>query len=223
MQAHDTILKATSLALSYGRHTVLHDLNLEMRQGEFWFCLGLNGEGKTTLLRAILGSLHPQSGTLWLHDALANRARVGFVPQRCDLNPALPTTVREFIGLGAVGTRLSRQAQRALLPWALEKTGLQHLATQSYWALSGGQRQRALAARALVRQPQLLLLDEPTNGLDVPTAGSLLQCLVDLHRHDHVSIFFITHDAGAWRSRHHRADTDGPNLAASRTGVWHQG
>ena len=156
--------------------------------------LGLNGEGKTTLLRAILGSLSPQAGTLWLHDALVNRARIGFVPQRCDLNPALPTTVREFIGLGAVGAQLSRKAQRALLPWTLEKTGLQHLATQSYWALSGGQRQRALVARALIRQPQLLLLDEPTNGLDLPTAEALLQCLVDLHQHDHVSIFLITHD-----------------------------
>ena len=194
MPSQSAILTAESLALGYGQRTVLQDLNLEIRQGEFWFCLGPNGEGKTTLLRTILGSIQPQAGTLWLHDDLVSRARIGFVPQRCDLNPALPTTVREFVRLGAVGTQISRRDQGANLAWALERVGLQHLATQSYWALSGGQRQRALVARALVRRPQLLLLDEPTNGLDLPASGALLQCLDDLYRQDQVSLLFITHD-----------------------------
>lgn len=105
----DTILKAESLDLGYGRRTILHDIDLEIRRGEFWFCLGPNGEGKTTLMRAILGSIRPQSGRLWLHDALRSRSRIGFVPQRCDLNPALPTTVREFVRLGVVGTELPRR------------------------------------------------------------------------------------------------------------------
>jgi ABC-type Mn2+/Zn2+ transport system ATPase subunit len=194
MPPQNAILTAESLALGYGRRTVLQDLNLEIGQGEFWFCLGPNGEGKTTLLRTILGSIQPQAGTLWLHDTLVSRARIGFVPQRCDLNPALPTTVREFVRLGAVGAQIPRRDQSLNLAWALDRVGLQHLATQSYWALSGGQRQRALVARALVRRPQLLLLDEPTNGLDLPAAEALLQCLDDLYRQDRVSLLFITHD-----------------------------
>ncbi len=191
---HDTILIAESLDLGYGRRTILHKINLEIRRGEFWFCLGPNGEGKSTLMRAILGSIRPQSGTLWLHDDLISRSRVGFVPQRCDLNPALPTTVQEFVRLGAVGAELPRREHGLHLTWALEKVGLQALASQSYWALSGGQRQRALVARALVRRPQLLLLDEPTNGLDLPASEALLQCLDDLYRNDQISLMFITHD-----------------------------
>jgi ABC-type Mn2+/Zn2+ transport system ATPase subunit len=188
------LLMAESLALGYGRRTILHQVNLEIRRGEFWFCLGPNGEGKSTLMRAILGSLQPQSGTLWLHDELISRSRVGFVPQRCDLNPALPTTVREFVRLGVVGAELPRRQHHLQLTWALEKVGLQSLASQSYWALSGGQRQRALVARALLRRPQLLLLDEPTNGLDLPASATVLQCLDDLYREDGISLMLITHD-----------------------------
>jgi ABC-type Mn2+/Zn2+ transport system ATPase subunit len=190
----DVALRATELSLGYGRRTVLERVSLEVRWGEFWFCLGPNGEGKTTLLRAILGDLHPRAGQLWLHPERARRERIGFVPQRCDFNPTLPTTVREFVTLGMVGLRLSRREQPRRLQWALTRVGLQHMTTQSYWALSGGQRQRALVARALVRQPQLLLLDEPTNGLDLPTAHALLQLLVDLNQHERLTILFVTHD-----------------------------
>ncbi len=191
---HDAILTAESLDLGYGRRTILRQINLAIGRGEFWFCLGSNGEGKSTLMRAILGSIRPQSGTLWLHHELVSRSRIGFVPQRCDLNPALPTTVQEFVRLGVVGTELPRREHGLHLTWALEKVGLQSLASQSYWALSGGQRQRALVARALVRRPQLLLLDEPTNGLDLPASEALLQCLDDLYRDDQISLMFITHD-----------------------------
>ena len=194
MPDQDVVLQATRLSLAYGQHTVLQDVSFEIRRGEFWYCLGPNGEGKTTLLRAILGDLHPQAGQLWLHPELARRERIGFVPQRCDLNPALPTTVREFVLLGTVGTPIRRREYGVRLDWALARVGLQHLARRSYWVLSGGQRQRALVARALVRQPTLLLLDEPTSGLDLPTADALLQLLVDLHRQEQVTLLFVTHD-----------------------------
>ena len=194
MPDQDIVLQATGLSLAYGQHTVLANVTLQIRRGEFWCCLGPNGEGKTTLLRAILGDLRPQAGQLWLHPDFARRERMGFVPQRCDLNPALPTTVQEFVLLGTVGTPIRRREYGVRLDWALARVGLQHMARRSYWALSGGQRQRALVARALVRRPALLLLDEPTNGLDLPTTDALLQLLVDLHRQEHVTLLFVTHD-----------------------------
>jgi ABC-type Mn2+/Zn2+ transport system ATPase subunit len=194
MQNQDVVLQASGVTLAYGRRVVLSDIDFAIRRGQFWFCLGPNGEGKTTLLRAILGDLQPQPGRLWLHPDLARRERIGFVPQRCDLNPALPTTVREFVLLGTVGTRIRRREYGDRLEWALTRVGLQDMTRQSYWALSGGQRQRALIARALVRQPGLLLLDEPTNGLDLPTADALLQLLVELHRREQVTLLFVTHD-----------------------------
>jgi ABC-type Mn2+/Zn2+ transport system ATPase subunit len=195
----DPVLKATGLCLAYGDHTVLADVSFEVHPGEFWVLLGQNGGGKTTLLRAILGLLpprsgSPRSGSLWLHPELASRARTGFVPQRCDLTPTLPTTVREFVLLGLVGLRVHRREEQERLTWALEKMGLAGMAARSYWALSGGQRQRALVARALVRRPTFLVLDEPTNNLDAPTEDALLQLLGALNREEHQTIMLVTHN-----------------------------
>jgi ABC-type Mn2+/Zn2+ transport system ATPase subunit len=190
----DPVLKATVLSLAYGDHTVLADVSFEVHPGEFWVLLGQNGGGKTTLLRAILGLLSPRSGSLWLHPELASRARTGFVPQRCDLTPTLPTTVREFVLLGLVGLHVHRREEQERLTWALEKMGLAGMAARSYWALSGGQRQRALVARALVRRPTFLVLDEPTNNLDAPTEDALLQLLGALNREEQQTIMLVTHN-----------------------------
>ncbi|MGE3535909.1 MAG: metal ABC transporter ATP-binding protein [Candidatus Tectimicrobiota bacterium] len=194
MHTADLLVQAVDLALGYAQHSVLHDVQFTLRAGEFWFCLGLNGAGKSTLLRAVLGLLRPQTGTLWRHPQLADFQRVGFVPQQCGLNPALDTTVREFVSLGTVGTRQSRRAQAHNRQWALECVGLDALAHHAYWSLSGGQQQRALVARALVRRPQLLVLDEPTSGFDPPTTAALLQTLATLNREAGMALFCVTHD-----------------------------
>lgn len=193
-QHQEVMLTASGVSVAYGRRVILEDITFTIRRGEFWFCLGPNGAGKSTLLRTILRELRPRRGHLWLHPDLASRRHLGFVPQRCDLNPALPTTVREFVLLGAVGLRMQRQKRQACLESALAQVGLAHLANQSYWALSGGQRQRALVARALVRQPRLMLLDEPVSGFDLPTIDAFLQCLSHLHQRDGMTCLLVTHD-----------------------------
>jgi len=194
MESTESVLRATTLSLGYGRQIVLQDVNLEVRPGEFWVLLGQNGSGKTTLLRAFLGLIRPQASHLWFHPELTRRERMGFVPQRCDLNPTLPTTVREFVLLGLVGIRVNREEQAERLSWALEKMGLAGMAGNDYWSLSGGQRQRALVARALVRRPTLLLLDEPTNNLDLATEDALLQLLTILNKEEQQTLLFVTHD-----------------------------
>ena len=194
MEKTEVVLNATGLSLAYGGRVVLENVNLEVRQGEFCFFLGPNGSGKTTLIRAILGVLRPRAGRLWLHQDLARLEQIGFVPQRCDLNPALPTTVREFVLLGLVGIRASRKEQTIRLEWALAKVGLEGMARRDYWSLSGGQRQRALVARALVRRPSLLILDEPTNGLDLSTEDVFLRFLAKLNQREQLTLLFVTHD-----------------------------
>ena len=188
----DVVLAARGLVLGYGSRVVLRDVALTVHAGEFWFLLGPNGEGKTTLVRAILGVLPPLAGALVLHPGLGDRAHVGFVPQRCDLNPALPTTVREFVLLGAVGVPRAGEAER--VAWALERVGLDDKARRDFHALSGGERQRALVARALVRKPRFLVLDEPTNHLDPGAEIALLDLLEALHRDDGLTIMVVTHD-----------------------------
>lgn len=190
----DVLLEARNLRLGYGSRTVLDGVDLELRPGEFWFFLGPNGEGKTTLVRAILGLLEPQGGRIWRNPALVRRETAGFVPQRCDLNPGLPTTLGEFVRLGAIGTGLDRRTIRERLGRALAQVGLPGMERTSYWSLSGGQRQRALIARALIRGPDLLVLDEPTNGLDLPTEENVLGFLERLNREEGVTILFVTHD-----------------------------
>ena len=190
----DTILKTTSLSLGYGDHVVLREVNFHVQTGQFWFFLGQNGGGKSTLLRAVLGLLPPLSGVLQLHPTLASRERTGFVPQRCELNHTLPITVREFVELGLVGLYVNRTERKQRLTWALGKMGLLGLDNNSYWALSGGQRQRALVARALIRRPALLVLDEPTNNLDLPTEDALLRLLAALNTSERQTILFVTHN-----------------------------
>jgi ABC-type Mn2+/Zn2+ transport system ATPase subunit len=191
---HNALLKTNGLALGYGRRVVLNDVTLAIRPGEFWFLLGPNGEGKTTFLRTMLGLIRPLAGELWLHPDLKDRTHVGFVPQRCDLNPTLPTTLREFVRLGLVGMRTPREARAERLTWALTRTGLGGLAEKDYWSLSGGQRQRALIARALVRQPRVLVLDEPTNGLDLEAEDTALRFLAELNRQEQHTVLFVTHN-----------------------------
>lgn len=195
------LLRATGLAVSYGRRSVLRDVHLEIGEGEFWFFLGPNGTGKTTLLRCILGMLKPRSGELWRDPSMAGQERIGFVPQRCDLNPTLPTTVREFVLMGLVGLRCDRNEKQERLTWALAKVDLDARRNDDFWSLSGGQRQRALVARALVRRPRMLILDEPTNGLDLPTEESLLGFLAELNARERLTMIFVTHDL-ALAARH---------------------
>jgi ABC-type Mn2+/Zn2+ transport system ATPase subunit len=194
MDDSPTVLSVSSLSLGYGRHTVLSGVDLEVREGEIWFLVGPNGSGKTTLLRAMLGLLPPRSGSLHRDPERASRRNTGFVPQRCDLNPSLPTTLGEFVRLGAVGLHLSAGDLEDRLQTALGQVGLGGLSRADYWSLSGGQRQRALVARALVRRPRLLILDEPTNGLDLAAEEALLHFLVSLNRNEGVTLIFVTHD-----------------------------
>jgi ABC-type Mn2+/Zn2+ transport system ATPase subunit len=213
--APDSLLRARGLALGYGRRSVLSGVDLEVRAGEFWFFIGRNGSGKTTLVRALLGLLAPRAGRLERPAALTGPERLGFVPQRCELNRSLPTTAREFVSFGFVGTRLTAGERAERLAWALERAGLTGLEQADFTSLSGGQRQRALVARALVRRPALLLLDEPTEGLDVGTEEALLQTLAELNRREGVTLLFVTHKlAIAARHASHVALFEGGRVQA---------
>jgi ABC-type Mn2+/Zn2+ transport system ATPase subunit len=186
------VIEVRNLDVGYPRRLVLSGVDWTVRAGEYWFLLGPNGSGKTTLVHAVLGVLQPLAGSIELDPATASLEHTGFVPQRSRTNPTLPTTVREFVSLGAVGLPRTKRDDGSLA-WALARAELADLADRDLRALSGGQRQRALVARALVRRPRLLVLDEPTEGLDVASEEAFLATIEQLHREEQLTVLFVTH------------------------------
>ncbi len=188
------ILAVEQVTLAYGRTTVLQNVNLRIARGDFWCLLGPNGEGKSTLLKALLGAIKPKRGKILLRPDFARRTRIGLVPQESEVNHGMPTTVQELVATGTLGLSLDRRAQESRLKRVLEIMGLTLLRHHSFWTLSGGQRQRTLVARALIRDPLLLIVDEPTAGLDLAAATNLLETITDLSRQKGITVLFVTHD-----------------------------
>jgi ABC-type Mn2+/Zn2+ transport system ATPase subunit len=191
--SEEAVLRVSGARLGYSGAVVLEGVDLRVGRGEFWFVIGPNGSGKTTLLRALLELLEPMAGRVERDPRYAARARTGFVPQQCEFSQALPTTVREFVSLGAIGGDRPRSSRGGDLAWALERAQLEGMEDRDYWSLSGGQRQRALVARALVRRPSLLVLDEPTEGMDLRSREEFLSTVASLHRVEGSTVLFVTH------------------------------
>lgn len=187
------LIGTRDLKLGYGSKTILANVNLEVRAGDWWFIAGANGSGKTTLMNSLLGLVEPLGGELFRPGGRRAAEMIGFVPQRCEFNNTLPVTVDEFVLLGLTGMRVSRGEERERLLRALALVGLTGKGDERYWTLSGGQRQRALLARALIRRPPVLFLDEPTNELDVRARRNFLRLLERIHQDEGVTILLVTH------------------------------
>jgi len=142
------LIRIDGLSIAYGNAVILSAVNLKIDAGDLWFLLGPNGSGKSSLLNAMLDLLPSNKGQVWHDPARAGADRIGFVPQRCDFNPSLPTTVCEFVRLGLCGIRDTRAEEAERIAWSLAQVDLPGMERRDYWSLSGGQRQRALVARA---------------------------------------------------------------------------
>ncbi|MCL5045614.1 MAG: nitrate/sulfonate/bicarbonate ABC transporter ATP-binding protein [Actinobacteria bacterium] len=160
--------------------TVLDDLNLQVRKGEFLAILGPSGSGKSTFLRIMAGLIKPSAGeVLYKRRPLRGvNPGVAMVFQSFALYPWL--TVRENVEMGLEPTGMSPAERRRRAEQAIDMVGLDGFESAFPKELSGGMRQRVGIARALVIEPDVLMMDEPFSALDVLTAENLRRDLLEM-------------------------------------------
>jgi len=174
----------------YGSMTVLHDLSLNLGEGEVLGLFGHNGAGKTTSMKLILGLLAPSEGQVKVLGRAPNdpqvRRQLGYLPENVTFYPQLSgrETLRHFARL--------KGAALGQVDELLEQVGLAHAADRRVKTYPKGMRQRLGLAQALLGEPRLLLLDEPTVGLD-PIATQDLYQLIDRLRQRGTSIILCSH------------------------------
>lgn len=191
-----TAAMCRQLALSYGQHAVLADVDLDIPSGAITALIGPNGAGKSTLLNALAGLLRPRRGTLTV-PARQRRGGVALVLQATEANGRLPLTVAEVVAMGRypyhrLWGRMN-QADRMAIESALDILQIRDLSRAQLQEISGGQRQRALIAQGLAQEADVLLLDEPYTGLDILSRASIHQA-VEHERDAGRAVILSTHD-----------------------------
>lgn len=187
-------------------YTALHDINLEIKEGEFVGIMGPSGAGKTTLLNIISTIDNPTSGNVTIggdditkmnEDKLSSfrRKKLGFVFQ--DYNLLNTLTIKENIVLPLALSKVGAKEIEHEVAKISDKFGISDTLNKYPYQVSGGQKQRAAIARAIITKPALVLADEPTGALDSKSSAEILQTLSDLNENDKATIMLVTHDAFA--------------------------
>ena len=178
-----SLISTHNLTLRLNGQTVLEDINIAIEAGEIVTIVGPNGSGKSSLLRVLIGALKPTSGSV----KRAPDLRIGYVPQKLQIDATLPLTVRGFLNL-------PRRQSSGVVAAALTQAGVSDLAKKQMADLSGGQFQRVLLARALLDKPDILILDEATQGLDQPGSAAFYRQIEDVRRDMGCAVLMVSHD-----------------------------
>ncbi|MFM7229515.1 MAG: urea ABC transporter ATP-binding subunit UrtE [Cyanobacteriota bacterium] len=196
------LLAIRGLNVYYGESHILRDVDLSVRPGQMACLIGLNGVGKTTLLKTIIGLLRQRSGSIHLdgRDLGAQppheRARggVGYVPQGREIIPQL--TVRENLLLGLEAREGGIRRHRHIDPLVFELFPiLERFFNRRGGDLSGGQQQQLAIARALLGRPRLLLLDEPTEGIQPSVVLDIQRAVARILRETGIGVLLVEHHA----------------------------
>ncbi len=179
-------LEVQDLSVAFGKDRVLRTLSFKVAAGSTLAIIGPNGAGKTVLFRALIGTV-PHEGTVrW-----APGTRIGYVPQKLDIERDLPLTGLDFLRAKARVTRgPNDEIARVLSAVSLDDAA----AAQPIGTLSGGQFQRLLVAFALMGRPTVLLFDEPTAGVDPPGEESIYALFRQLQRDHGFTLLLISHE-----------------------------
>jgi len=192
-------LEVRSIAKSYDRRTVLHDVSLHVERGEVVGLLGPNGAGKTTSFYSVMGLVRPDSGRIFLDGRditqlpMYRRAilGLGYLPQETSIFRGL--TVEQNILAVLEIAEPDAGARRARLEKLLDEFGLVSLRASPAMALSGGERRRCEIARALAAEPSIMLLDEPFAGIDPISISDIRQLVMELKQRD-IGVLITDHN-----------------------------
>lgn len=202
------MIRITNLTKQFNGHKVLNELDLTIPQGKMTAIIGRSGEGKSVLLKSIIGLLKPTSGSILIDDQevtiLTEREReiffkkCGYVFQFAALLDSL--NIFENVGL----TLLEHgKLEKDILPIVIEKLSLVQLSTDILHRypsdLSGGMRKRVGIARTLITNPSIILYDEPTTGLDPITSHVVHELMSDMQKRFEVTSVIISHDPDVFK------------------------
>jgi len=179
----DVLLNARDISLQYNQRQVLQNISLTLNTRQIVTLIGPNGAGKTSLVKIVLGLVPPTSGEIERLEGI----RIGYMPQRLQVDQSMPVSVSRFLSLGA-------NARADRIDDALKEVGASVLKDSQLFALSGGELQRVLLARALIQEPQLLVLDEPAQGVDVNGQAELYRLIADIRDRHGCGILLVSHD-----------------------------
>jgi len=190
-------VRLASVAKHYGSTVAVHELDLDVADGELVTLLGPSGCGKTTTLRMVAGLIEPSAGRIYFDDQdvtfIPPRARnIGFVFQTPALFPHLTVSDNVAFGLSVKGR--PKAAIRDRVAEMLTMVGLPEYGHRMPAQLSGGQQQRVALARVLATDPRVLLFDEPLSALDRNLRDTLKYAILELQRRTGKTAIYVTHD-----------------------------
>ncbi len=184
---------------SYGKKTILNDLNFTIPDGQFVILIGPSGCGKTTTMKLINRLLEPDSGTISIdgedirsHDKVDLRRHIGYVIQQIGLFPNM--TVAQNISVVPKLLKYDKNRCNEIVQEMLKMVHMEEYAEKYPSELSGGQQQRVGVLRALAASPPIVLMDEPFGALDPQTREVLQNEVKNLQQRLNKTIVFVTHD-----------------------------
>lgn len=205
----DSIIKFHNADIRNGEETVIYDLNMEIKAGDFVYLVGKVGTGKTSIIRTITAENRPGDGSFTVcgYDLSTIRAKdipylrrsIGVVFQ--DFQLLMDRTVRdnlEFV-LKATGWK-GQTAINERIDKVLKDVGMETKAHKMPHHLSGGEQQRIAIARAILNNPKVILADEPTGNLDGFTASEIMELLNSINREQGTAILMVTHNTSIFEN-----------------------
>ena len=192
------MIKLDQIEVTFGDFVALKNINIHVKEGEFFTFLGPSGCGKTTTLRTITGFIKPSSGKVSVRgvditDTPIEKRNIGMVFQSYALFPTM--SVYENIAFGLKVQKMRKEDIRQKVYAMAEKVDLNEAQLQKKVSqLSGGQQQRVAIARALVTSPEIICLDEPLSNLDAKLRVQLRNELKDLQKRFGITTVYVTHD-----------------------------